>query len=303
MGMPISRQARNDLIDLVLLEAMPWSGRLDDVAFLSRLFDLDKLPSRDNRHKNARGDIWQHRVNNPDDWDDDWVFHDSRFNVAGGNDDRLLSFLCEMLHPIVRTDDDERSNLAKAFNEILRLEGWELARGQRKIGGRTVYVARPVADDRRSLADAAEKIAFTLDSEYVSKQIQRMEATIDSDVDLAIGTAKEFLETVAKSILDERDIDYDEKASITALVRAVSEELQLIPEGVQNEATASKSIKAVLGNLASIVQRIAEIRNAYGTGHGKKSKTSPLQPRHAQLAVGAAIAVGSFLFQTHLARQ
>lgn len=301
--MAISRQSRTDLVDLILLDGMPWSGRLDDVAFLSRLFDLDELPSRDNRYKNARGDIWQHRVNNPDDWDDDWVFHDSRFNVAGGNDDLLLGFLCEMLHPVVRTDDEKRAHLAMSFNEILRPEGWELAQGQRRIGGRPVYIARPVADDRRALADAAETIAFTLDSEYVSKQIQRMEAAIDSDVDLAIGTAKEFVETVAKSILDERNIDYDEKAPITALVRAVSEELQLIPEGVRNEAAASKSIKAVLGNLASIVQRIAEIRNAYGTGHGKKSKTSPLQPRHAQLAVGAAITVGSFLFQTHQAKQ
>lgn len=261
--MAISRQSRNDLVDLILLEGMPWSGRLDDVAFLSRLFDLDKLPSRDTRFKNARGDIWQHRVNNLEDWDDDWVFHDSRFNVAGGNDDLLLSFLCEMLHPVVLTDDEQRSTLVKSFNEILRPEGWEIVRGQRKIGGRTVYVARPIADDRGALADTAEKIAVALDSEYVSKQIQRMETAIDSDVDLAIGTAKEFVETVAKSILDERDIDHDENAAITSLVRATSEALGLVPEGIPNEAKAAKSVKAVLGNLASIVQGMAEIRNAY----------------------------------------
>lgn len=297
--MGISRQARKDLVDLILLEALPWSGRLDDVAFLSRLFDLDKLPSRDTRFKNARGDIWQHRINNADDWDDDWIFHDSRFNIAGGTDDQLLSFLSEMLHPIVLTDDERRSKLVHSFNEILRAEGWELRRGQRRIGGRPVYIARPIADDRRVLADSAEEIAFTLDSKYVSKQIQRMETAIDSDVDLAIGTAKEFLETVSKSILDELDIDYDETSSVTGLVRLVSQELRLTPEGVRNEAKASQSIRALLGNLASVVQRVAEIRNAYGTGHGKKSKTSPLRSRHAQLAVGASITVASFLYQTN----
>lgn len=118
-----------------------------------------------------------------------------------------------------------------------------------------------------------------------------------------LGTAKEFVETVAKSILDERHISYDEKASITSLVRATSEALGLVPEGIPNEAKAAQSVKAVLGNLASIVQSIAEIRNAYGTGHGKRFKKSPLEPRHAQLAVGAAITVASFFFQTHEARE
>lgn len=300
--MPISRQTRKDLVDLILLEAIPWAGRLDDVAFLSRLFDLDALPSRDTRFKNARGDIWQHRVNNPDDWDEDWVFHDSRFNIAGGDDDTLLGFLCEMVHPIVRPNEEDRGQLASAFNDLLRPEGWELARGDRKIKGRPIYIARPVADDRRVLSEFAGDVAFVLDSDYVSSQIRRMETAIDSDVDLAIGTAKEFLETVAKSVLDEREVEHEDSASITQLVRLASETVRLVPEGIRAETKASTSIKALLGNLASVVQRIAEIRNAYGTGHGKRPRTTVLRPRHAQLAVGAAITVGTFLFQTHQER-
>jgi len=38
--------------------------------------DLDKIESHDGRFENAAGDIWQHRVNNPQDWNDDWVLLD-----------------------------------------------------------------------------------------------------------------------------------------------------------------------------------------------------------------------------------
>ena len=297
----MSKQARTDLVDLIAMEGKPWSGRLDDVAFLSRLFDLAELPSTDTRFKNAEGDIWQHRVNNPDDWDDGWVFHDRRFDI-GGNDERLLRFVCEMLHPLVRPDKDERARLSSLFNEILRPEGWELVEGPRKVAGGRIYVARPLADDRRVLADAAEQLADVLDSAYVSKQVQRMEAAVESDPDLAIGTAKEFVETITKSILDERGISHDEKTSLTGLVRAAAVELKLTAEQIDPERKASKSIRQVLGSLASTVQGLAEIRNAYGTGHGKKSSASGLQPRHAQLAVGAAITVGTFLYQTHMDR-
>lgn len=302
--MPISRRAKTDLVDLILLEGMPWSGALDEVAFLGRLYDLAAIGSRDSRFRDAAGDVWQHRINNPQDWEDDWVFYDSRFNVAGGSDENLLRFLCEMLHPLVRKHDPERAAaLAASLNEILRPEGWELVPSRKQVGGRPVYEARPVADDRRVLADAGHDLAFVLDSDYVSRQVQRMEAAIDSDVDLAIGTAKEFVETVSKSILSERGIDYVEKDSISSLVRAVAEELRLVPAGVRDEVKAAGAVKRLLGNLAAIVQGLAEIRNAYGTGHGKAAATSPLRPRHAQLAVGAAITLGTFLYQTHEERE
>ncbi len=78
---PISRQVRRNVGDTILIRALPWSGSLDEVAFLGRLYDLESLPSFDHRFGTAARDIWQHRVNNLNDWDDDWVFHDPRFNI------------------------------------------------------------------------------------------------------------------------------------------------------------------------------------------------------------------------------
>jgi hypothetical protein len=73
---------RRDILDSLAAENVSWNGRLDEAELLSRLFDLSALPSTDDCFKDAAGYIWQHRVNNPEDWPDDWVFSDSRFPGA-----------------------------------------------------------------------------------------------------------------------------------------------------------------------------------------------------------------------------
>ena len=41
-------------------------GRLEEVDFLKRMYDLKNMPSDDSRFENAEQDIWQHMVNNDD---------------------------------------------------------------------------------------------------------------------------------------------------------------------------------------------------------------------------------------------
>jgi hypothetical protein len=88
--MKISELTRRDIFDS--LRGVDIYGRLEETEFLSRLYDLEKLPSSDSRFKDAAGDIWQHRVNNYD-WQDGWVFDDWRFNLRDGDDEILLRFL------------------------------------------------------------------------------------------------------------------------------------------------------------------------------------------------------------------
>jgi AbiJ N-terminal domain 3 len=106
------------------LENVKWSGALDEVAFLSRLHDLQELPSTDSRHRDADGDIRRHRFAN-DDWPDNWVFHDDRFGLQQGDDEPLLRFLAAMLHPDIR-EVDEAKQLAVELNSHLSRDGWEL---------------------------------------------------------------------------------------------------------------------------------------------------------------------------------
>ena len=69
---------------------------------------------------------------------------------------------------------------------------------------------------------------------------------------------------------------------------------------VDQQSPNSDSIRKVLGSLGVIVQGMAELRNAYGSGHGPAPSKRGLQPRHATLAAGAASALSVFLWQTHL---
>ncbi len=124
-----------------------WSGVLDEVEFLSRLYDLDALPSTDSRFSTAGRDIAQHRVLNPLDWDNDWIFYDSRFGLAE-SDDALLRFLAEMLHPYVRTDLAEVEQLHTFLNAVLIHDGYEIA-GIGDISGAPIFAGRRIGSGVR----------------------------------------------------------------------------------------------------------------------------------------------------------
>jgi hypothetical protein len=135
----ITMVTRRDLFDFLRDEAGPWWGRLDEITFLGRLYNLDALPSTDHRYATAAEDIGQHRLGNLD-WDDDWVLHDQRFQLADGPDHVLLAFLAQMTHPLVQPDTEEVTKLITRLNALLAPDGWQL-RTSGFISGRPVYTA------------------------------------------------------------------------------------------------------------------------------------------------------------------
>ncbi len=298
--MKISELTRRDIIDAIQLEKVFWWGRMEETAFLSRLYDLQKLPSTDSRFSNAEGDIWQHRVNN-DDWENDWVFYDSRFDLQYGDDEIFLRFLCETIHPVVRQDVTEAERICQLYNQYLKNDGFQLVEKTR-ISGKPVFVGRFVGlTDTPGLKAVKESIS-AIDAGYVSQQITRMEAAVYNDPSLAIGTAKELIETCCKTILQNRGVAVSSNLELSQLVKATSKELALTPDDIPEQAKAAEIIKRLLSNLATITQGIAELRNQYGTGHGKTAQTKGLSSRHAKLAVGAASTLAVFLLETHETR-
>jgi hypothetical protein len=269
------------------------------VEFLNRLYDLSALPSTDSRFPTAEGDIWQHRINNYD-WDDMWVFSDERLQLAVGPDEVFLQFLAEMVHPVVREDREQAKLIVAMFNQLLAPDGWELVE-KSSISGRAIYGPRRITSSQHAIR-SARKVAEQVDADYVHRQINRMESALETDPDLAIGTAKELVETVCHTILESRGKPVTDKPDLLPLVRRALEELKLVPDGIADEAKGAKSVKAILGNLSTIVQGLAELRNLYGTGHGKAGSSRGLTTRHARLAVGASTTLAVFLFDTHDAR-
>ncbi len=297
--MAITEVTRLALIDEINLAGLNWAGRLEEPAFLERLYDLTAIPSRDQRFPDAAGDIWQHRVNNYD-WDDDWVFYDSRFELMHGSDEKLLRFLCETVHPAVRPDQAETARYVEVYNKHLRPDGYQL-HVVGDISGHPIYGARSTTTGVAAVAQLRNTTG-PVDAEYVARQITRMEAAVNREPDLAIGTAKELLETVAKTILDERNIAYDRKDDLPVLLRKARNALQLSSDDIDDAARGANIIRQLFGNLGSIVQSLAELRNHYGTGHGRSATSGGLGARHARLAAGAAATLATFMLETHEAR-
>jgi hypothetical protein len=140
----------------------------------------------------------------------------------------------------------------------------------------------------------------------MQEQINRMTASIDSDPALAIGSAKELIETCCKTILAERRKPAKGSEDVLELVKAARAELKLLPDNVPNAAKGAETIKRLLSNLATVAQGLAELRGLYGTGHGRDGKAKGVKPRHARLAVFAASplrrSLSSYLRRTKISR-
>lgn len=295
--MRITQITRKDLFDAIIVEGIDWAGSLEEPEFLARVYNLQEIRSTDQRYPDAAGDIWQHRVNNYD-WEDHWIFHDSRFQLMNGDDEILLRFLAETVHPIVRSDVTESQRLAQLYNEFLRKDGFELAEKTR-ISGKPIYIGRNIGTASMPGMTSAKEVFSGTDLVYVAQQITRMEAAVNNDPSLAIGTAKELIESCCKTILAERGITIGTSDDVPKLVKATVKELKLTPSDIPDEVKAAESIKKLLSNLATVASGVAELRNKYGTGHGKEGSTRGLSSRHAKLAVGAASTLAVFLVETH----
>jgi len=182
---------------------------------------------------------------------------------------------------------EEREAVAKRLLILLKFDGFEWSNSQLVRPGKT-----PTFDD-------LTKTAIKLEGTHLNQQILRMKESIESDPSLAIGTAKELIETVCKTILEERGKPVEGAPDIPLLTKALLRELELVPEGVPEQKRGSDLIKSILRSLGTIGNDLAQLRGLYGTGHGKTAKTQALKARHARLAVGAAATLVTFLYETH----
>jgi hypothetical protein len=295
-GNAISVVTRRDIIDRLIVEKVTWWGDMEEVQFLGRLYDLQSLPSTDSRFRDAAGDIFQHRVNNWD-WEDDWVFDDHRFAVRGGTDEQFLTFLAEMVHPIVRKDHEESGRLVAGFNELLRRDGWELVQID-DISGRPIYAGRRLGGLKSAPAALSmERYNRLQKPDEIRAHLRRIHDGLEKDPPAAIASAKELIETTCKVILDDYSVEYSRKDEVMDLYKKVARVMKLRAEDIPESTRGSQAAQQALRSLVSVVQSMAELRNELGLGHGRPSP-SAAAVRHARLTFNAATAVVEFLLDT-----
>lgn len=131
----------------------------------------------------------------------------------------------------------------------------------------------------------------------VNQAVTRIQRALHDDPEQALGSAKELVETVVKKIL----VDHGEtnvNDDLPRLIKKVQQKLNLDPGTVAPSTPGVDAVRMMLSGLGQILHGLGELRNLYGTGHGKIGPTG-LEERHAQLAVTAAGAAAAFLMETH----
>lgn len=162
----------------------------------------------------------------------------------------------------------------------------------REIANRELLIAAPGL----SILDDVSK---DINSDYIESQINIIKNSIEDNPTIAIGKCKELVETICIYILESYNLLPDPVPDFPKLVRETMRELDIMPENISDTITEKQTIKVLLNNLASISNSLAELRNNYGDGHGKKPSYVGLQPRHAKLALGASSTLVLFLWETY----
>lgn len=85
------------------------------------------MPSNDTRYNTAAEDIFKHTAMN-DDWPDEWIFADARFNLIQSSDKEFLNFLCLTVHPVVREGGEIIITLLEIYNNNLKRDGLSIVK-------------------------------------------------------------------------------------------------------------------------------------------------------------------------------
>lgn len=144
---------------------------------------------------------------------------------------------------------------------------------------------------------AGPEARFT--SEYMRQQIDALFTSRETYPTEAIGKSKEPIESCCKTILEENGSTYDKNWNLGQLVEATMQCLDVDANEINADLPAGDTAKRILGSLGNIAGGIAELRNPYGTGHGKPDSYKGLTVRHAKLAAGSATTLVEHLWDAH----
>lgn len=100
------------------------NGKLELLSFLNKIWDLEKMPSKDPRFSTASKDIWQHMVMNNDMEPEELYLE--YFALQRDTDEMFFKFIKNYLHPLVRINLEETRQRVEIINRHLKNDGFTL---------------------------------------------------------------------------------------------------------------------------------------------------------------------------------
>lgn len=148
-----------------------------------------------------------------------------------------------------------------------------------------------------TLSDSGELTEVSVDLDTggrpaLNEQLGRLQQASD-DPALALGSAKDLLEGVAKFVLSELDWPIQPNADFAQLWHFARERLGILPQRVAGGTPGANHIKSVLQSAWTIAEQVNALRSLQGTGHGRTLPTGATAEL-ARLVVKEACSVAEF---------
>ncbi|SHH31532.1 Abortive infection C-terminus [Jatrophihabitans endophyticus] len=188
---------------------------------------------------------------------------------------------------VPRSDWTPPAELMTRLRRLFARDGYTLNDDGRITGGPPQVIEQ---DLLANLQDAA----------VIQEHLARITSALERDDPAqVIGSAKELIESTAKLVLRERDVEYTDAEDVPALVSKAHTALGLHPAAHSAGPDGSDAVKKVLGASLTVTTGVAELRNrGFGTGHGPGEVRTGLSSRHSRLAVNAARLWCEFMLDT-----
>lgn len=271
---------------------MNWHGCITELEFIKRITDITSIKVIDPKCKNFEEEFIKHRILN-DDYDNDYFFEDDRLPFKTANDETYLNIICEMFHPIVREEESYWQNFLNMINELIHEDGFEIIQSG-KISGRNIFSWKRITYfDDDYIKPSMSIIYETFDSKFIRQQLDIMNKAVNNNTALAIGKAKELLETCYKYISNKKNIILTKEDNLMQMDKKIRKILKF---EITAENKDIPGIAILCSGLSNIVHGISELRNSFGDGHGKDAELfNPLSPSYAKLIVYTVVNYVNFL--------
>ncbi len=147
---------------------------------------------------------------------------------------------------------------------------------------------------------AREVLALAGAAAHLEQQIYAIEGAVTRSPNLAADLARTLVETVCKTILNDRGQPDCDKLGFKDLLRATYAAVQLVPDEKLTSPESQAALRQLAENLDAAILGISQLRQAEGlASHGKDAYFASLEGVQAEFAARAADALVSFLYKSH----
>lgn len=132
----------------------------------------------------------------------------------------------------------------------------------------------------------------------LDETLERLRGSV-GDPALAIGTAKDLLEAVAKFVLEELGMlgaDMKKNIKFEQVWHIARERLDVLPKNIDKGLPGYKQIRQIHQSSWDIARNVNELRNLQGTGHGRTLPTG-VSEELALLVVREACSVAEYMLR------